>query len=49
MGALPEKEGEKGKNVFSVVDNTGKLIAEYEKFIRLHMAGKVMFMTAGTR
>ena len=29
--ALPEKEGEKGKNVFSVVDNTGKLIAEYEK------------------
>ena len=29
--ALPEKEGEKGKNVFSVVDNTGKLITEYEK------------------
>ena len=29
--SLPEKEGEKGKNIFSVVDNTGKTIAEYEK------------------
>lgn len=29
--ALPEKEGEKGKNIFSVADSDGKIIAEYEK------------------
>lgn len=29
--ALPEKKGEKGKNIFSIADDTGEIIAEYEK------------------
>ena len=29
--SLPDKKGGKGKNIFSVTDREGKLIAEYEK------------------
>lgn len=47
--ALPERDGEKGKNVFSVTDCNGKLVAEYEKIHPFTYGGESDVYTGGEK
>ena len=47
--SLPEKEGEKGKNIFTVADNNGNIIAEYEKIHPFTYGGESDMYEGGDR